>query len=288
VRILLAVLLLLGAASVADARPLHDPPTLPAPGAPPLRQSLPAPDARLPRQPQALATALTTTTRQLRTAVEAWDATGGVPRDVTYLALHHQRILRLLAEQRSLGDETLAELPRDVRGEARDTVAARRHIAAIPRGKPPEVRTAPAAPAADLRAAYDAAQRRFGIHWTVLAAVNFVESAFGRVRSASESGALGPMQFMPATWRAYGLGGDVHDPGDAILAAANYLHASGAPKDLDKALYAYNHSTSYVRAIRRYAARMRADERSFETYYAWQVYVRTERGGSRRITGPGT
>jgi len=108
------------------------------------------------------------------------------------------------------------------------------------------------------------------------------------VRSASESGALGPMQFMPATWRAYGMGGDVHDPGDAILAAANYLHASGAPDDLDKALYAYNHSTAYVRAIRRHAARMRADERTFEIYYAWQVYVRTEHGGSRRITGPGT
>ena len=149
------------------------------------------------------------------------------------------------------------------------------------------MRTASAAPAAELREAYAAAERRYGIHWSVLAAVNFVESAFGRVRSASESGALGPMQFMPATWRAYGLGGDVHDPGDAILGAANYLHASGARGDLDRALYAYNHSTSYVRAIRRYAARMRTDERVFETYYAWQVYVRTERG-TRRITGPGT
>ena len=121
----------------------------------------------------------------------------------------------------------------------------------------------------------------------MLAAVNFVESAFGRVRSASESGALGPMQFMPATWRAYGMGGDVHDPGDAILAAANYLHASGAPEDLNRALFAYNHSTSYVKAIRRFAARMRADERAFETYYAWQVYIRTA-NGTRRITGPKT
>jgi membrane-bound lytic murein transglycosylase B len=83
------------------------------------------------------------------------------------------------------------------------------------------------------------------------------------------------------------MGGDVHDPADAIMAAANYLHASGAPKHLDRALYAYNHSTAYVRAIRRFAARMRADERTFESYYAWQVYVRTERG-TRRITGPGT
>ncbi len=276
-RLLLAVLLLLGAASVADARVLRDQP-------PPV---LPAPDVALPRQAQPLADALTTTTRQLRTAVEAWDGTGAAPRDVTFLALHHQRILRHLAERRTLGDRTLARLPADVRGEARDTVAARRHIDAIPRGRPPRVRTAEAAPAADLRKAYARAQERFGVHWSVLAAVNFVESAFGRVRSASESGARGPMQFMPATWRAYGLGGDIDDPGDAILAAANYLHASGAPDNLDRALFAYNHSTSYVRAIRRFAARMRADERAFETYYAWQVYVRTERG-TRRITGPGT
>jgi membrane-bound lytic murein transglycosylase B len=223
----------------------------------------------------------------LRTATEAWDGTGTPPRDVTYLALHHQRVLRRMAERRGLGDRTLARLPQDVRGEARDTVAARRHIDAIPRGRPPRVRTAQAAPAAELRSAYDTAQERFGVHWSVLAAVNFVESAFGRVRSASESGALGPMQFMPATWRAYGMGGDVHDPGDAILAAANYLHASGAPEDLNRALFAYNHSISYVKAIRRFAARMRADERAFETYYAWQVYIRTT-NGTRRITGPKT
>jgi hypothetical protein len=51
-------------------------------------------------------------------------------------------------------------------------------------------------------------------------------------------------------------------------------------------LFAYNHSTSYVRAIRRFARRMSADERSFLTYYAWQVFVRTP-AGIRRLTGPG-
>ncbi len=195
--------------------------------------------------------------------------------DVTLLALHHQRVLRLLAERRALGDATLRALPRDVLGEARDTVAARRALDAIPRGKPPRVRVAPAAPANTLRAAYAEAQQRFGVDWSVLAAVNFVESAFGRVRSASEAGARGPMQFLPATWREYGLGGDIDDPRDAILAAANYLHRSGASESVDRALYAYNHSTDYVRAVKRFAARMRKDERAFRTYYAWQVYVRT-------------
>ena len=158
---------------------------------------------------------------------------------------------------------------------------------AIPRspGRAPRVRVAAAAPAATLRRHYDAAQKRFGVHWTVLASINFVESAFGRVRSASEAGARGPMQFLPSTWRAYGMGGDIDDPRDAILGAANYLARSGARADLDRALYAYNHSTAYVRAIRRFAARMRADERAYLTYYAWQVYVRTP-SGTRRLTGP--
>lgn len=250
-------------------------------------QGLPEPDARLPREPGALATALATTTRSLRAAVERWDAAGAVPRDVTYLALHHQRILRTMATRRALGDATLAALPRDVLGEARDTVIARRRLAAIPRSAKnlPRVRVADAAAAAELRRHYDAAQQRFGIHWTVLASINFVESAFGRVRSASEAGARGPMQFLPSTWRAYGMGGDIDDPGDAILAAANYLQRSGGRADLDRALFSYNHSPAYVRAVRRFAARMRADERTFLTYYAWQVYVRTATG-TRRLTGP--
>jgi membrane-bound lytic murein transglycosylase B len=272
VRSLLAVLLAAAFGASGEAPPAPAPP-------------LPAPDAPLARTPDDLAAALTTTTRRLRST--GWDGTGEVPHDVTHLALHHQRILRLMAERRGLGDATLAALPRDVLGEARDTVRARREIDAIPRGPgAPRVRVAGAAPAADLRRHYAAAERRFGVHWSVLAAVNFVESAFGRVRSASEAGARGPMQFLPSTWRAYGLGGDIDDPRDAILAAAHYLHRSGAPRDLDRALFAYNHSTAYVRAVRGFAARMRADERAFLHYYAWQVYVRTP-SGPRRITGPG-
>jgi membrane-bound lytic murein transglycosylase B len=249
--------------------------------------ALPSPDAALPRHAGALAAALTTTTRRLRRAETRWNIARAVPRDVTYLALHHQRLLRWMARHRALGDAALRRLPRDVRGEARDTVLGRRSVDAIPRpGKPPPVRVASAAPAATLRRDYAAAQRRFGIDWSVLAAINLVESSFGRVRSASEAGARGPMQFLPSTWRRYGMGGDIDDPHDAILGAANYLHRSGAPGDLDRALFAYNHSRSYVRAIRRFAHRMHADERVFRTYYAWQVFVRTATG-TRRITGPG-
>jgi membrane-bound lytic murein transglycosylase B len=251
-------------------------------------QGLPAPDAALPRTPARLAATLTDTTRRLREALQRWDAAGAAPRDVTYLALHQQRILRLMTARRHLGDATLRRLPRDVRRDARATVLARRDLAAIPRspGRAPRIRVADAAPAADLRRWYAEAERRFGIDWSVLAAINFVESAFGRVRSASEAGARGPMQFLPSTWRQYGMGGDIDDPRDAILAAANYLRRAGAPHDLDRALFAYNHSTRYVRAIRRFAARMHADERTFLAYYAWQVFVRTS-AGDRRLTGPG-
>jgi membrane-bound lytic murein transglycosylase B len=116
--------------------------------------------------------------------------------------------------------------------------------------------------------------------------VNFVESKFGKLRSASAAGAQGPMQFMPATWGRYGLGGNVHDPHDAILGAANYLHASGAPRDLRRALHAYNPSTAYVDAVLRYARRIASSRTMFYVLYNWQVFVKTPQG-DRRVTGPG-
>src|SRR4051812_8263846 len=54
---------------------------------------LPAPAGPLPHAPAPLAAQLTDTTRALRAA--GWDGEGAVPRSVTYLALRHQRILRL-------------------------------------------------------------------------------------------------------------------------------------------------------------------------------------------------
>ena len=146
-------------------------------------------------------------------------------------------------------------------------------------------RTGPAEPADRLLAHYREAERRFGVPWHVLAAVNFVETAFGKVRSRSTAGAQGPMQFLPATWRAYGLGGDVHDPHDAILGAANMLRANGAPGDLRRALFAYNHSTRYVTAVLAYATVMRHTRAAYYGFHAWQVFVRTP-AGYRRLTDP--
>jgi membrane-bound lytic murein transglycosylase B len=140
-----------------------------------------------------------------------------------------------------------------------------------PTGTPVRLHLVRPLPAGVLLADYRRAQARFGVRWQVLAAVNLVESAFGRVVNRSSAGAQGPMQFLPATWKQYGLGGNVHDAGDAILGAANYLHASGAPADERRALFAYNRSTLYVDAVLAYARQMTRDPLGFLTYYAWEA-----------------
>jgi membrane-bound lytic murein transglycosylase B len=99
----------------------------------------------------------------------------------------------------------------------------------------------------------------------------------GRIQGLSSAGAQGPMQFMPATWASYGRG-DVNNPRDAILAAGRYLQAHGAPANMTRAIYAYNPSMLYVRAVQLYAEQMLASERVFLAYYNWEVYVQTKTG----------
>jgi len=248
----------------------------------------PPPNAPLPGGPAATAEALTRTTAELRRALDAWQggprAAGATPRDVTLWALRQQRLFLSLTYDEALGRRTRPLLSR----ENRATLDARRRLVAL---TPPTrlplsaFRTGPALPARTLLGHYREAERRFGVGWEVLAAINFVETGFNRLRSRSSAGAQGPMQFMPATWATYGLGGDVHDPHDAILAAANYLRASGASGDLRAALWRYNHSSRYVDAVSVFAAQMRRDVRVYFQYHAWQVFVKTA-SGPRRITGP--
>ncbi|SIQ76530.1 Transglycosylase SLT domain-containing protein [Haladaptatus litoreus] len=110
---------------------------------------------------------------------------------------------------------------------------------------------------------YQATGANYGIDWTYLAGVGWIETHHGQYEAGcdeSSAGARGPMQFMPATWDAYGVDGDgdgyanICDYQDAIPAAANYLTASGAPENWDDALYAYNHSWSYVNDVKDAAA----------------------------------
>lgn len=104
----------------------------------------------------------------------------------------------------------------------------------------------------------DSARYCPGLSWTVLAAIGQVESGHGRNNGPSSAGALGPMQFLPSTWAAYGLDADgsgtadINDPFDAIPSAAAYLCRFGAnrgPDQLYSAIFAYNHLDSYVQTV---------------------------------------
>ena len=251
----------------------------------------PPPDAPLPRDPASTADALVATRTDLFNGIDGWlksaKPSPAPPTGVVLNALFEQRIYRDLARHDRRAQETFAQLPASVAAAARDIVGAQRELFRI---TPPisarAIRTGPAEPPGVLLGYYRQGERRFHVPWRVLAAVNFVESAFNKLRSRSAAGAQGPMQFMPATWRRYGLGGDVNDPHDAILGAANYLHAAGAPGSIRRALYAYNPSPAYVDAVLGYARRIGADRRAYYELYSWQVFVRTP-AGDRRVTGPG-
>ena len=252
----------------------------------------PAPDQPLPRRAAGLADALAGTTRSLREAIAAWRADsdpgrGEPPEEVTLHALYQQRIYLQLGDRPRLARRVLALLPAAVRPEARDVVAARRTLGRLnPPTRRVRFRTGAALPADVLLEIYRRAKRRFGVSPRVLAAVNLVETGFNRIRSNSSAGAQGPMQFIPSTWSQYGMGGNVRRPRDAIMGAANYLRASGAPGDYRRALYAYNPSTLYVKAVLRFARAMRRRPDAYYALYSWQIFVRTP-SGPRRLTGPG-
>ncbi len=102
---------------------------------------------------------------------------------------------------------------------------------------------------------YQAAAVQYGVPWQILAAINEIETNYGTDLSVSTAGAVGWMQFMPATWIQYGVDAlnsgyaDPYNPVDAIFAAARYLRAAGAATDLHGAILAYNHSEEYVQSV---------------------------------------
>lgn len=116
---------------------------------------------------------------------------------------------------------------------------------------------------------YQRAAERYGLNWSILAGIGKVECDHGRDPAAScthegvvnSAGAGGPMQFLASTWAEYGVDAegdgppDRWDAADAIYSAANYLHASGAPGDYGRAIYAYNHASWYVSEVERWATR---------------------------------
>jgi murein DD-endopeptidase MepM/ murein hydrolase activator NlpD len=111
------------------------------------------------------------------------------------------------------------------------------------------------APPAYLIPIYKEAGRRYDVPWRVLAAINQVETDYGRNLAVSPAGAVGWMQFMPATWGQWAVDADEdgyadpYSPRDAIFTAARYLQASGARHDLATAIFAYNHADWYVAEV---------------------------------------
>lgn len=189
------------------------------------------------------------------------------------------------AEQRHLldvaADPTLAaavehQAPPDLAAVVHDTVSAwyaiwrlsgidEYHLVRIhprPIGK--------SVPPGELARYYREAAAQYQIDWAVLASINFVESDFGRVNGPSSAGAIGPMQFLPSTWEAYGQG-DINNDHDAIEAAARYLFLHGALRDMDRAIFAYNHDSNYVAAVDLYAERMRNDPAWLDRLYYWNT-----------------
>ncbi|MFD1674788.1 lytic murein transglycosylase [Alicyclobacillus fodiniaquatilis] len=112
---------------------------------------------------------------------------------------------------------------------------------------------------------YHRAGARYYVPWAVLAAINRVETNFGQDMAVSSAGAIGFMQFEPATWAQYGVDADgdgkadPYDPVDAIFSAANYLSAVGIARNPEQAVFQYNHSETYVQEVLQLA----------ETYQTW-------------------
>jgi hypothetical protein len=229
--------------------------------------------------PQGMAEVLERNDEAMREAVAAWKQRAGdppagqAPAEVAEPALLLQRKVRFLAKRPKLASRTTALLGSRLAGQIGTFVEAARLLRRLSGpgagARRSELKVGKPRPLAELVGHYREAQRRIGVGWHYLAAINLVETKFGRVKSNSTAGAQGPMQFIPSTWRIYGGGGDIQDPHDAILAAARLLRDNGAPGDYRRALYHYNPSQLYVGAVSRYAKLIARDPDAIAFLYCW-------------------
>jgi membrane-bound lytic murein transglycosylase B len=218
--------------------------------------------------------------RQIADAEAALRRPGASQSDIATAALAQQVGYRQLGDHPEWDAAVLAALPPSLVPVAEAHAAARRDLRALtgdPATDMPAWRIVAPASASELTAWYREAEAGFGVPWQILAAINLVETAMGRIRGTSVAGAQGPMQFLPETWAAYGEG-DVNDPRQAIRGAARYLVANGAPGDMAGALWNYNHSDRYVRAVLRYAHLMSEHPGAFAAFHAWGVWYWTTAG----------
>ncbi|MER7556155.1 lytic transglycosylase domain-containing protein [Nocardioides sp. NPDC126508] len=201
--------------------------------------------------------------------------------DVREAALFEQTTARHLARgSRTRADDVLGALDRADRAQLAADIAAARELLAMtdPQPKLPQWRILTPPKPEELRPLYRKAQQETGTPWQYLAAVHLVETRMGRIRGTSTAGARGPMQFLPSTFARYGAGGDIDDPGDAIMAAGRMLASNGAPGDMAGALWSYNHSGRYVAAVSAYAEQMKRSPAAYDLYWHWQVLYRHRDG----------
>ena len=249
-------------------------------------------EAPIPRTAKGIAADLTELTAELHDEIDIWVKGGAEPgpaaRPVLFRAVRQQRFYRHLAAKPRLYERVRPMLERRLANFSDKVVRASTRLRKLapPLDEPPDWKIHRPAPPAELLRYYRKGERLFDIPWEVLASVNFIETRFGRILGPSSAGARGPMQFMPATWDQYGNGGNINDPHDSIVAAARYLSASGGPERMWDALFAYNRSNAYVRAILIYARQMMRDPSNYYAFYNWQVYVRTK-DGDVQMSGPG-
>jgi energy-coupling factor transporter ATP-binding protein EcfA2 len=206
---------------------------------------------------------------------------GRTARDELALAARRQQVAyRAIAAHPEWDADVHARVPQRLQAALDANVDAARQLRALTKPRPalPPWHIVAPAPRDELLADYHEADRATGVPWAYLAAIHLVETRMGRIRGDSTAGARGPMQFLPSTWAAYGDGGDIESNRDAIFTAARYLKANGAPADMAKAIWNYNHSDRYVRAVTRYAERMLADPAAYAAYWHWDVYYRLASG----------
>lgn len=198
------------------------------------------------------------------------------------LARWQHAIYRRLTVAPELRAPVLDLLPEPLRAPANEQVTAAAELRSMVtnlKDAPPEHwRIVEPPPVPELMGYYLEAQEAFGVPWEFLAAINLVETRFGKIDGTSTAGAQGPMQFMPATWEAYGNGGDIKDHRDSILAAGRYLRANGAPSRMDNALFRYNRDVRYVRAVTRHAQLLAQDPDMLHGYHQWEVWYLTTGG----------
>ncbi|MEZ5246434.1 MAG: lytic transglycosylase domain-containing protein [Acidimicrobiales bacterium] len=192
------------------------------------------------------------------------------------LAHEQQMLYRIIGRNAEWIRTTLADAPDEYLTIIERHLAARQAIGDIGHGGDPPVNV-PAweivepLDADELRALYESAEASTGIPWSFLAAINLIETGFGRIDGLSTAGAQGPMQFLPTTWEEVS-DGDIDDPHDAIPAAARYLVRRGGPDDMHNALFGYNNSDAYVAAVTHYANLFRDDPSSFLAAHAWEIH----------------